>query len=228
MKAEIIQSIPFDKLKLSREAIITLLGGETEYVFLMHEYLDDLFEQGNRIFNIQGTYQLFDTISFNQTAYEIIIENVTFDVKQIVYNMLKRSTKMAVFVCTAGEEIHNLSRQYMADGDLLKGYVYDLFGSVVVDSAMDLIQESLKTEMNLQGYQITNRYSPGYCGWNVDQQKKLFSLLNQNFDFVKLTDSCLMMPIKSVSGIIGIGSDVKYNDYTCNICNLQNCLYKKR
>ncbi|MDP4209262.1 MAG: hypothetical protein Q8928_10665 [Bacteroidota bacterium] len=68
----------------------------------------------------------------------------------------------------------------MNEGDLLKGYVYDLFGSVVVESAMDMIQESLKSEMERKGYKITNRYSPGYCGWTVDHQKKMFSLLQKN------------------------------------------------
>jgi cobalamin-dependent methionine synthase I len=133
---------------------------------------------------------------------------------------------MAVFVCTAGEEIHDLSRHYINEGDMLKGYVYDLFGSLVVEKAMDVIQASLKNEMSLQGDYITNRYSPGYCGWNVAQQKELFSLLPKEFDFVQLTESCLMLPIKSVSGLIGIGPDVSYKDYTCSICDAHHCLYK--
>lgn len=36
----------------------------------------------------------------------------------------------------------------------------------------------------------------------------------------------LMKPIKSVSGIIGIGHNIKYNAYTCQICDSNNCLYK--
>ena len=80
--------------------------------------------------------------------------------------------------------------------------------------------------MIVDGCNITNRYSPGYCGWDVAQQKELFSLFTSVFDFVRLGDSCLMNPIKSVSGIIGIGKDVKYNNYTCRICDSHNCLYK--
>jgi hypothetical protein len=226
LKTTLIQSIPFKKLKLTREDVIPLLGGESDYAFLMHEYLDTLFEQGSQIFQIIGGYQVFDTLTFNQELRELAIENVNFDVKKVVFNMLRQSSRIAVFVCTAGDKIHELSRQYMAEGDMLKGYVYDLFGSLVVESAMDLVQQSLRLEMDSEGYKITNRYSPGYCGWTVDHQKKLFSLLDQNFSFVKLSDTCLMQPIKSVSGIIGIGHEVKYNDYTCHICDSTNCLYK--
>jgi cobalamin-dependent methionine synthase I len=205
---------------------MTLLGGTSDYAFIVDEYLDTLFLQGDQIFHIEGGYQVFDTVSFHQATHEMIIADVAFDVKKVVYNMLKRSSKVAVFVCTAGEEIHNLSRQYMNEGDLLKGYVYDLFGSLVVECGMDLIQASLQMQMSSETLKITNRYSPGYCGWDVAQQKKLFSLFSQQFNFVQLSDSCLMKPIKSVSGIIGIGHDVRYNDYTCNICDLKNCLYK--
>lgn len=226
MTTATIQSIPFEKLELTCEDVIPLLGGKSDYAFLMQEYLDTLFEQGKQIFQIMGGYQVFDKLTFNQEMREIYIVDVKFDVKKVVFNMLKRSSKIAVFVCTAGDKIHELSRQYMADGDMLKGYVYDLFGSFVVESAMDLVQQSLRLEMEAEGYKITNRYSPGYCGWTVDYQKKLFGLLNQNFNFVKLSNSCLMQPIKSVSGIIGIGYDVRHNDYTCKICDSTNCLYK--
>lgn len=221
-----IQTIPFNKLKLTREAIMPLLGGSSDYAFMMHEYLDSLFEQGDQIFHIQGGYLLFDEVSFHQATHEVYVEQVSFDVKKVVFNMLKRSSKVAIFVCTCGEAIHDLSRQYMQEGDLLKGYVYDMFGSLVVESGMDLIQVSLQAEMMNEGLKITNRYSPGYCGWDVSQQKKLFSLFPEQFNFVQLTESCLMQPIKSVSGIIGIGNDVKYNEYTCNICDSKNCLYK--
>ena len=226
MNKTAIKEIPFEELTLTRQDVICLLGGESEYAFLIFEYLDTLFEHGKQIFQIKGGYQVFDKLLFNAEMHEITIEGITFDVKKIVFNMLKRSSKIAVFVCTAGDKIYELSRQYMAEGDLLKGYVYDLFGSFVVESAMDLVQNSLKSEMNSQDLTITNRYSPGYCGWNVNQQKKLFALFHPEFDFVKLSDSCLMQPIKSVSGIIGIGPNVKYNDYTCHICDSTNCLYK--
>jgi len=221
-----IQSIPFEKLELTREDVIPLLGGDSDYAFLMYEYLDSLFENGKQIFQIKGGFQIFDPVSFHSAAHGISIGQIDFDVKKVVFNMLKRSAKIAVFVCTAGDKIHELSRQYMAEGDLLKGYVYDLFGSLVVESAMDIVQETLRLEMGNIGFKITNRYSPGYCGWTVDQQKKLFSLLSHDFNFIQLSESCLMQPIKSVSGIIGIGKDVRFNDHTCHICDSTNCLYK--
>ena len=133
---------------------------------------------------------------------------------------------VAVFVCTAGQEISSRSKKLMKEGDLLKGYVYDTFGSIAVEAAMDLIQETIRMKILVTGMNITNRYSPGYCGWDITEQKKIFSLLPDNFCGIELTDTCLMLPIKSISGIIGIGRYAKYDPYTCNLCDMQNCLFR--
>jgi hypothetical protein len=77
------------------------------------------------------------------------------------------------------------------------------------------------------GMKITNRYSPGYCGWDVSEQHKLFRLIPDNFCGIRLTESALMDPVKSNSGIIGIGESVKMNPYTCSLCDLKECAYRK-
>ena len=112
----------------------------------------------------------------------------------------------------------------MSSGELLEGYVVDIIGSIIVEKAMDTVQLELKSMKN----QITNRYSPGYCEWNVEEQKKLFSLLPDNFCNISLNDSALMLPIKSVSGFIGIGKDVRYHEYSCEKCNRTNCIYANK
>jgi hypothetical protein len=75
---------------------------------------------------------------------------------------------------------------------------------------------------------ITNRYSPGYCNWSVSEQKLLFSFLPDGFCGIKLNDSALMTPIKSISGIIGIGQNVKMNEYNCNHCGVKDCTYRSK
>ncbi|MHB8579979.1 MAG: vitamin B12 dependent-methionine synthase activation domain-containing protein [Ignavibacteriaceae bacterium] len=77
-----------------------------------------------------------------------------------------------------------------------------------------------------RGMKITNRYSPGYCNWNVSEQHLFFSLLPQNFCGITLTESSLMLPVKSISGIIGIGSNVKYSKYFCDKCGVKDCTYR--
>ena len=146
---------------------------------------------------------------------------------KIVFGQLKKADSLAVFLCTAGEEIGIRTRKAMSEGDPLTGYIYDIIGSIVVDAAADRMQSELEKTILSAGKKITNSYSPGYCGWDVSEQHKLFRLIPDNFCGIRLTDSALMDPVKSISGIIGIGENVRYNPYRCSLCDMKDCAYRE-
>ena len=145
--------------------------------------------------------------------------------RKIISVQLKKSSSVALFICTAGNKISDLSKKLMAGEELMAGYVLDVIGSVTVEKAMDKIQEELLAEMEQQNLGISDRYSPGYCNWSVGEQQKLFSLMPKDFCGVTLSESSLMSPVKSVSGIIGIGEELKQKGYQCDWCNDKTCIY---
>lgn len=217
----------YKELKIQRNGLVMAMGYTQESLpSIINGEIDEVLESGSELCNIEGGYKIVNSVNWNKSEFNILLGNVTFNVHKVIFQQIKKSNSVAIFVCTAGKKITDKSKEFMKNGDLLKGYVYDLFGSIVVECAMDLIQDSLQKKMNNYGLKITNRYSPGYCGWEVVEQKKLFSLLPERFCGIELTDSCLMQPTKSVSGVIGIGDSVKLNQYKCNICDSSNCLYK--
>ncbi|MFZ2285402.1 MAG: vitamin B12 dependent-methionine synthase activation domain-containing protein [Bacteroidales bacterium] len=181
-----------------------------------------------RLGDIRAEYKVFEKIRFNSEEKCVAIEDVVFAVKPIVYRQIKDSDEVALFICTAGQIIGEMSRKSMKEGDLLRGYIYDVIGSEVVENAADRMQEELNAEVSARGKRITNRFSPGYCGWDVAEQHRLFSFFKDNFCGITLTESALMNPVKSVSGIIGIGRDVKYTPYQCHVCDDRNCIYRNR
>ncbi len=175
---------------------------------------------------IQGGYVIEENIIFDTQNSIMRINAEGFIIRKIVYSQIKKSEKVALFLCTAGPDIGEWSKKLMAGGEMMKGYVVDVVGSEAVETAMDKIQSLLSEEMKQQGLNITNRYSPGYCGWNVSEQQKLFKFFPENFCGVGLSDTSLMYPVKSVSGIIGIGKEVKMNNYPCKICDDKDCIYR--
>ncbi len=176
--------------------------------------------------SIEGGYVLREDVSLDPAHNKLIVGAVKFTAQRIVISQIKKSEKIALFLCTAGPGIGEWSKKLMSDGETLKGYIIDVVGSEIVESAMDSIQSSLEEEMKRQGLYITNRYSPGYCGWDVAEQQKLFTFFPQNFCGIRLSDTSLMYPIKSISGVIGIGKEVKKNDYPCKLCDDKNCIYR--
>ncbi|MEI6755003.1 MAG: vitamin B12 dependent-methionine synthase activation domain-containing protein [Paludibacter sp.] len=57
---------------------------------------------------------------------------------------------------------------------------------------------------------MIHSYSPRHCSWHVREHKQLFSLFPEKPCGVGLNESSLMHPVKSVSGIIGLGKDIEF------------------
>jgi hypothetical protein len=218
----------FKDLKINASQIEDVLGykeGEDREIF--SGLIEEVLEEAAEVCNIKAEYNIYPGVKFNNTDKSIDVGNVNFQVKKIVFGQIKNSDSVAVFLCTAGEEIGIRSRLAMQAGDLLTGYIYDIVGSVIVEAATELMQNELEKSVVSSGKKITNRYSPGYCGWYVAEQHKLFQLVPDNFCGIRLTHSALMDPVKSISGIIGIGEKVKMNPYTCGLCEMKDCAYRK-
>lgn len=177
---------------------------------------------------IHGGLAVTGPVSWRKETHALILGEVELEIQKMLFGQLRKSEAMALFVCTAGAAIGARADELMRQGDFLEGYILDLIGSEIVEAAMDKIQDTLEQDLALTGLHITNRFSPGYCGWRVAEQQKLFSFFPKDFCGVTLTEHSLMQPIKSVSGIIGIGKEVRRKAYACHVCEMAHCIYRGR
>lgn len=145
----------------------------------------------------------------------------------VITRYLTDAREIAVFVATAGREFEALLHRIKASGDIVREFMADMIGSEIAEAAGLILARVLAEEQALRGYAISNSYSPGYCGWHVREQQTLFALLPENPCGITLSESCLMTPIKSISGVIALGPDVEKAPYGCAICGKNDC-YKKR
>lgn len=162
-----------------------------------------------------------------QFCYLVLPEQPAFDMGKIILRQLRDSQAYALFICTSGTEFEAYQQWLKEQGDIVRIFIADALGSVIAEKTADLMELHLQESIGKLSWQHTNRFSPGYCGWHVSQQQLLFPLFNGQTCGVALTDSSLMMPIKSVSGIIGVGKKVRKLDYTCGLCDFKQC-YKRR
>lgn len=195
------------------------------------DIINELIHSGDSFVHAKGGYTILDMdVQEDKGLIQLQDENLTehFEVGKIITKQLATSEKGVVFACTAGKGIREKYDYYTQQQDFLHAYLVDLLGTISVENAMDKIQSALQDDMKSKGLNITNRYSPGYCGWNVKEQHQLFRFLPNNYCGISLTETALMIPIKSVSGIIGIGKNVHMQEYTCGICQLDHCLYRRK
>lgn len=152
---------------------------------------------------------------------------VCFQAGGIISRYLYEADEFIVFVATAGREFESLQRELGREGDIVKQFMADMIGSEIAEATGNLLSRTLEKIQSDRGLGVSNRYSPGYCGWPVAEQRKLFTLLPPAPCGITLTDSCLMLPIKSISGVMAVGSCVEKRPYGCAICGRKDC-YKNR
>jgi hypothetical protein len=217
------------QISISREKILRGLGMQLHDA---DEYLLDLIEQSvsvaKEMLDAKGGYIVTDEFSINIDSHTIEIQGMMFDTHKQVTLLLKKSECLIIFACTIGDEIEKESKRQMALGNALEGYIFDLIGSEFAECVAEQIHNEIETKVAKKDLKVSNRYSPGYCNWPVSDQHKLFSVLDTANCGIKLTHSSLMMPVKSVSGLLGIGKDLRRVKYKCDICTDKNCIMRKK
>jgi hypothetical protein len=144
----------------------------------------------------------------------------------IVAARLRRSRGLAVFVATIGPKLEQeVGRLFRADQPL-EGYILSAFGSEAVETWTDVLAARIAALVETAGWRCTNRFSPGYCTWDTGGQRTLFELLPARPAGVTLNQYAVMLPMKSVSGIIGLGPDVEHRPYPCDHCGIEDCTHR--
>jgi len=176
---------------------------------------------------IRAGYCLYDQSRITVGAHNIGCDGRTFNTQETIAGQLAGSSMLAFFAVTLGPAFDSWIRQYFNDGDPFSGYVADLIGSIRADQVADWLETEIASQAAGQHLKCTNRFSPGYCGWHVSEQHQLFDLFPERFLGISLTSSALMIPLKSISGVIGIGDKMQKLPYTCAFCEQEECFMRR-
>lgn len=109
------------------------------------------------------------------------------------------SPRTVLFVITLGSAVDRLIMKKKSIS-LSLGFLYDAVASAIAEGACDTLHARLCEDEMRQ-----NRFSPGYADCPLTLQRQIFDLLSADkYIGVKLLDSCLMSPMKSVSAFIAL------------------------
>ena len=221
--------LELQNLNLTAQHLIKTLGykeGNTPSLYL--EKIDQHLMEAKTEVKIRVGFKIFPPEQIKLRSTGFICGDVNFKTGKIIGNQLMNSETVALFAGTAGPAFDQWSRELFENGDFPGGYVVDVIGSEIVEASIDWLENQIYQSVSHAGKKITNRFSPGYCGWNVIEQFKLFSQLPDDFCGISLTQTALMVPIKSVSGVIGVGDKVEKVAYPCDTCQIKNCYHRRK
>lgn len=185
--------------------------------------IDPLYPLLNARVQPRGGFAVFPVFCDNES---VVIKDSVFLTGSIIAAAFKGATHAAIFSATIGSAVEAMGEKFIKQGDMLKGYFTDAYGSESAERAAEFIHEQVREFTRGKSWGCGNRYSPGYCGWDVSAQNDLFYLLPPNFCGISLTDSSMMLPVKSVSGIIPVGFGITHKPYACGTCTRTGCARK--
>lgn len=169
-----------------------------------------------RVFNIEA---IEESLHLQDTTLRLPGEDIR--------KLLSKSQKCVLMAATLGLEVDRRISLY-ARTNLTKGLILDACATAAIESLCDTLQEQIAAESCSLGLNTTARYSPGYGDLPITVQKELLQVLNAYKEIgLAVNDSCIMVPKKSVTAILGLqpGNHSSQQSH-CSSCEQKNCLYK--
>ena len=150
------------------------------------------------------------------------INDITFTSK-VLAATLKDVHRVFAYVCTCGREVDDWSK---LETDYVVSLWLDIIKEMILHEATKYFMEQLIEIYQMEQYSTINPGSGDKENWGISQQVKLFKLIDgvESEIGVTLTDSFLMLPIKSVSGLL-FPSEGQFSN--CALCTRENCIGRK-
>jgi hypothetical protein len=176
--------------------------------------LDELLALAGSLINLRAVYEVSYTGAKGEETVEVA--GVTFR-SRILRRNLDRAQKVFPFIMTAGSALEAAAS---ASGDLLRQYYLEEMANIALENGAAWLAERLKTRY---GFPELASMDPGSLeDWPITEQPKLFSIFGdtERLIGVRLTDSMLMLPRKSISGIF-FPSEEGFT--SCQLCERAAC-----
>ncbi len=216
---EVLNSIPID---IDLEAVLRRMQVRNRSESIVKN-VEEMLEVARPIAKPKAVYDVVYVDNKNGDSLEV--GGVKFTSRVLRVN-LDKVERVFPYVVTCGKELDGIDIQ---SGDFIKGYYLDQIKETVLVLARKYLEEHLKRSYALGQM---SRMAPGAGAgddWPITQQEELFSLFGgrvkvEELIGVRLTDKCLMIPIKSVSGIY-FPTEIRFE--SCQICPREGCIGRR-
>jgi len=148
----------------------------------------------------------------------VVLDGVRFTSAVLSRNM-ESVHRVFAYVCTCGTELDDWSH---AEKDYVVSFWLDIVKERILFDASSYLRSYIKNKYGITTLSSINPGSGNADTWPITQQKLLFQLIGGVTEDagVQLTESCLMLPTKSTSGLL-YGSAKEF--INCSLCERKNC-----
>jgi hypothetical protein len=207
----VLTDVPFD---LDETSILQTVRIETDSPDA--KTIRELIEKAQGIARPKALYrQAFIEAKGDDT---VTVDGVTFTSRMLRANLVK-AERVFPFVATCGHEMDAVA---LPPGDFLVEYWWDAIKASLLEDAIKALDDHIKERFALEKIASMSPGAADVDVWLIEEQRPLFSLLGdvQGQIGVELTESCLMKPNKTVSGVC-FPTEVDFR--SCQVCRRTDC-----
>ena len=211
---EVLTNIPFD-LEPERVLRYMRLRNKNKNI---EEMVQELIEIARPIAKPKAIYEV--SYIDDRQGDTVTIDGVKFTGNVLRIN-LDPVERVFPYVATCGTELEEIT---IPSSDFMKTFCLDALKTVVVRTAVSHLSKHLTSYYALGEMSHMN---PGSLdSWPITQQRQLFSIFGNVEEIigVRLTESCVMVPTKSVSGVY-FPTETRFE--SCQLCPRENCFGRR-
>ncbi len=223
------------KLKIDEEEVLRYQGCHDSKLKKVNKTIMKItreeIERSYNLFEPKGIYSPIKIKQISFSGERVDLKNgFSLCFSNSIINLLKGTNYLVLGVATIGSSLENKVSEFFTQGEYPRAIALDAVGTVAVESLSKYIENLICQEAKEQYFKTTRYFSPGYGDWDINQQKIIFQIIPADKIGVKLTESCMMVPKKSLSWAMGTGENIitpSKKDDSCQICQAINCQYRK-
>ena len=194
-------SIPVPRKEIYRR--LGFMKGVTEISSSQNEEIERFIQDALSLIHLKGA-GLRMPVQEIKGARIILTEDVTFESNQLAA-LLRNCREIVLMGATAGNDIMKAIEEDAAGRNVTRGIVFDATASETVDASLDWIMDYFNRTLLRENRQLLKkRYSAGYGDLLLETQNTIYRLLQLDRIGIQITESCILIPEKSVTAVTGI------------------------
>lgn len=149
-------------------------------------------QEKKRLNNLLQPAAIYRILDYEETNKHAIFQN---------------AEKVVLCICSIGSKLEEESARLMKENEMLRGLVLDALGSEAVEKVAIQSERIIGQEAKKIDLWPSKRFSPGFGKWDIREQQFIFRMLPAQDIGVKLRESFMMVPRKSISFRINLFRD---------------------
>jgi hypothetical protein len=145
--------------------------------------------------------------------------------EQKEFELFSEAEAIVLSLATIGPAVEQRARELVNTEHGATGLIVDAIGTVAAEQTADFVERKIRQDCAGWGWKVSRRYSPGYCGWQIEAQREIFNRFPDTLG-IKLTSSCLMIPEKSLSFACLLSTNGNFGKVElsgCKNCQKKDC-----